>query len=62
MLVVDKKCFCMRAREEKGSLLALCLQASHLTALGHGALADKVTALKPGRLLLLLFIVCQARS
>lgn len=51
-----------RAREEKGSLLALCLQASHLTALSHEALAYKVPALKHSQLLLLLFIVCLALS
>lgn len=51
-----------RAREEKGSLLALCLQASHLTALSHGALAYKVTTLEHIQFLLLLFIVCQSLS
>lgn len=48
----DKKRFCVRTREEKGSLLALCLQASHLAALSHGVLAYKVTVLKHIRLLL----------
>lgn len=47
--------------EEKGSLLALCLRASHLTALNHGALAYKGTALKHIQLLLLI-VYCMPGS
>lgn len=48
-----------RAREEKGSLLALCLRARHLAALSRGVLACKVTTLKHVQLRFLLFIVSQ---